>query len=161
MPICFRCHPVLIRFFATTCLLILSGCGAGDRVDVYPAKGVVLFNGEPMMGGGAISFVPLDGQKGKSAGGAIDADGKFSMTTYDPDDGSMEGKFRVIVIQSTAEEKESVGDSDAEGAEDTEVGFTVPPAKRIPFKYADASNSPLTVEIRPIELNELKLELSK
>lgn len=161
MPIRLSFHPRFVCFSAAICLLIFSGCGTGDRVDVYPTKGVVLFNGEPMMGGGAISFVPLDAQQGKAAGGTIDAEGKFSMTTYDPDDGSMEGKFRVIVIQSTAEEMESVGDSDAAGAEDTEVGFTVPPAKRIPFRYADASNSPLTVEIRPIELNEVKLELSK
>lgn len=147
--------------FASACLVLLPGCGPGDRVEVFPTQGIVLFNGEPMMGGGAISFVPLDGQQGRAAGGTINAEGKFTMTTYDPDDGSMPGKFRAIVIQSTAAETETVGDSDAEGAEDTEVGFTVPTAKRIPFRYADVANSPLTVEIKPIELNELKLELSR
>jgi len=151
----------IVPLFATGLLSLFAGCGSGDRVEVYPTKGVVLFNGEPMMGGGAISFVPLDNQLGKAAGGTIDKEGKFTMSTYDPDDGSMAGKFRVIVMQSTVEEIETVGDTDVEGAEDTSGEFTVPVAKRIPFTYADTANSPLMTEVKADEPNELTLELSK
>lgn len=147
--------------FALGMLSLSAGCGSGDRVEVYPTKGVVMFNGEPMMGGGAISFVPLDNQMGKAAGGMIDKEGKFTMSTYDPDDGSMAGKFRVIVVQSTVEEIETVGDTDAEGAEDTSAEFTVPVDKRIPFTYADTANSPLMTEVKADGPNELTLELSK
>ena len=151
----------IVPLFATGLLSLFAGCGSGDRVEVYPTKGVVLFNGEPMMGGGAISFVPLDNQLGKAAGGMIDKEGRFTMSTYDPDDGSMAGKFRVIVMQSTVEEIETVGDTDVEGAEDTSEAFTVPVAKRIPFTYADTANSPLMTEVKADGPNELTLELSE
>lgn len=146
---------------ALALLCVFVGCGSGDRVEVYPTKGVVRFGGEPMLGGGAISFVPLDGQEGKAAGGTIDEEGRFTMSTYDPEDGSMAGKFRVIVVQSTVDEIESVGDNDGEGAEDTSAEFTVPEGKRIPFIYADSARSPLTVEVKADQENELTLELSK
>lgn len=151
----------IVPLFATGLLSLFAGCGSGDRVEVYPTKGVVLFNGEPMMGGGAISFVPLDNQLGKAAGGMIDKEGKFTMSTYDPDDGSMAGKFRVVVMQSTVEEIETVGDTDVEGAEDTSGEFTVPVAKRISFTYADTANSPLMTEVKADGPNELTLELSE
>ena len=151
----------IVPLFATGLLSLFAGCGSGDRVEVYPTKGVVLFNGEPMMGGGAISFVPLDNQLGKAAGGMIDKEGRFTMSTYDPDDGSMAGKFRVVVMQSTVEEIETVGDTDVEGAEDTSEAFTVPVAKRIPFTYADTANSPLMTEVKADGPNELTLELSE
>jgi len=156
----------LFKVFPIIALGLLSlsvGCGPGDRVEVYPTKGVVLFGGEPMMGGGAISFVPIDSQAGKAAGGTVDKEGNFTMSTYDPGDGSMAGKFRVVVMQSTSDEIETVGDTDIAGAADSEAEAesTVPVAKRIPFTYADPANSPLTVEIKPEGPNELTLELSK
>lgn len=120
-----------------------------------------MYDGDPMMGGGSISFVPLDGQQGTAAGGAIDKDGKFMMSTYEPGDGSMAGNFRVVIMQSTVDEVETVGDTDVEGAEDTSAEFTVPEEKRIPFEYADPSNSPLEVEVDADGENDLTLELSK
>jgi len=146
---------------ALVLLCSIVGCGASDRVEVYPTKGVVVFLGEPMLGGGAISFVPLDGQVGKAAGGTIDKEGNFTMSTFDPDDGSMAGKFRVMIVQSTVEETETLGDTDVEGAKDTVTEFTVPETKRIPFVYADAARSPLTVEVKSEGQNELRLELAK
>jgi hypothetical protein len=157
-----RVNPFAVYLiFALGLPAFFAGCGSGDRVEVYPTSGLVLFGGEPMMGGGAISFVPLDNQPGKAAGGTIDKEGKFTMSTYDPGDGSMAGKFRVVVVQSTVEEIETVGDTDIEGAEDTSAEFTVPEAKRIPYTYADTANSPLMVEVKSDGINELTLELSK
>lgn len=147
-----------------TLSLIISlfpGCGSGDRVEVYPTSGLVKFLGEPMAGGGAISFIPLDGQVGKAAGGTIDSEGKFTMSTYDSDDGSMAGRFRVVIFQTTVEETETIGDTDVEGAKDTLTEFSVPEAKRIPLIYADVATSPLTVEVKPEPTNELMLELVK
>lgn len=140
---------------------LLPGCGPGDRVAVYPTSGSVKFLGEPMAGGGAISFIPLDGQVGKAAGGTIDGEGKFTMSTYDPDDGSIAGRFRVIIFQTTVEETETIGDTDVAGAKDTLVEFSVPEAKRIPLVYADVAESPLTVEVKSEGANELMLELVK
>lgn len=147
--------------FSVALLGLLSGCGGSDRVEVYPTKGVVMFLGEPMLGGGAISFIPLDGNEGKAAGGTIDKEGKFTMSTYDPDDGSMAGRFRVIIMQSTADEDEYLGDTDGADTNDTVTAFSVPEAKRIPFEYADSAQSPLTVEVKPEGPNELTLELAK
>jgi hypothetical protein len=140
---------------------LIPGCGPGDRVEVYPTSGLVTFLGEPMSGGGAISFIPLDGQVGKAAGGTIDGEGRFTMSTYDPDDGSIAGRFRVIIFQTTVEETETIGDTDVAGAKDTLVEFSVPEAKRIPLVYADVAKSPLTVEVKSEGANELMLELVK
>lgn len=150
--------------FVLGMLTWFPGCGPGDRVEVHPTKGVVLFEGEPMMGGGSIAFVPLNGQAGKAAGGTIDEEGRFTMSTYEPDDGSMAGEFRAVIMQSTVDEIEYEGDTDVAGAvadASEEFTETVPTDKRIPIEYADSARSPLTVEVKADEQNELTLELTK
>lgn len=151
----------LLILVAPLFIFPLSGCGPDGRVAVYPTSGTVTFLGEPMSGGGAISFVPLDGQVGKAAGGTIDGDGKFTMSTYDPNDGSMAGRFRVVIFQTTVAETETIGDTDVEGARDTLTEFSVPESKRIPLVYSDVTRSPLTVEVKEQPANELTLELTK
>lgn len=141
----------------------LIGCGASDRVQVHETKGVVLFDGEPMQGGGSISFIPLEGQKGKAPGGTIDKEGKFVMSTYGSKDGAMAGKFRVVIMQSTVSEPEMTGDGDTDNGEvnyESEA-VTVPKEKQIPSKYWDTAKSPLEVTVEPGNTNDLTLILEK
>ncbi|MCA9035297.1 MAG: hypothetical protein KDA91_09210 [Planctomycetaceae bacterium] len=145
---------LLLTFFAT-------GCGSDDNVAVYPVKGVVLFNGQPMAGGGSISFVPLTSQSGKNAGGVINPDGTFQMTTYVDGDGAMAGTFRVMIMQTMVEEPVYTGDTDNPGAGNgVKPVETVSAKLQIPIIYADPVKSPATVTIEPVEMNELKIELS-
>ncbi|QDT43854.1 hypothetical protein Pan241w_39580 [Gimesia alba] len=139
---------------------MLNGCGGEERATVYPTSGIVHYDGKPMVGGGAISFVPISSQKGKAAGGIIKEDGTFVMSTYEEGDGSIEGEFRVIVYQTTVQEPQTVEDSDGAASETspgpapTEPIQTVEKKDRIPILYSDAAKSPVTVKIDPNGQNE-------
>ncbi|QDT80365.1 hypothetical protein Mal35_38360 [Gimesia maris] len=159
-------NPHFIQF----CLLLslastLTGCGNDGNVPVFPTSGVVLYDGKPMAGGGAISFVPLTPQKGKAAGGTINEDGSFVMSTYGEGDGSAAGEFRVTIYQSTSQEPDTESmpvDGQAEGAKVTEPIQIVEKDDIIPPIYSDATKSPVTVKIDPNGNNEsLKIELER
>lgn len=141
--------------------LCLAGCGSSDRVSVYPVRGAVLFDGQPMAGGGAISFVPLAAQKGKAAGGTIEPDGTFKMSTYGDGDGSMAGKFRVVITQSVWDEPFTDGTSDENPNTEIKPVEAVPENERIPQIYADPLNSPLTIEVLPGDNPEAEFKLER
>src|SRR5262245_41994744 len=84
--------------------LLFAGCGDAGKVKVYPVKGNVTFKGKPMIGGGSITLMPLTAMEGQAAGGAIQKDGTFALTTYEEGDGSMAGEFRVVITQEVFSE---------------------------------------------------------
>ena len=65
------------RCFGLLLLGIAAGCGPADQVKVYPVKGTVKFQGQPMKGGGSIAFYPTGGQVGATPGGEI-KEGKYT-----------------------------------------------------------------------------------
>lgn len=139
-----------------------SGCSEPDQPKAYPTSGVVRFNGKPMKGGGAISFVPLSPLAGKAAGAEIKEDGTFVMSTYEEGDGSIAGKFRVMVLQSASKEAEIVApDGGGEPKMSSGPIETVPREDRIPFIYADSAQSPITVEVKAQESNDLSIDLKR
>ena len=140
---------------------IIVGCGESENVEVFPARGIVKFDGKPMTGGGAISLVPVVSQNGKNAGGIINADGTFVLTTYEDGDGAMTGSFRVIINQSTSQEPDYGGDSDAPGKAAVKAVQTVTSADIIPTIYSDPVSSPVEVKIEACELNELTIDLKR
>jgi len=139
-----------------SCSPVLTGCGPGDNVKVYPVSGTITFLGKPMEGGGGISFIPLEGQSGKAAGGTIDASGNYVMGTYSSRDGSMPGEFRVVITQITDSEPENTGDDNPPG----ESEQLVPPDRRIPLLYSDSRRSPLTTRVEEGK-NKLDFELTR
>jgi hypothetical protein len=75
---------------------IVLGCGdSSGLARRYPVSGTVKYNGKPLERG-TISFVPADG-KGRAAGGTI-ADGQYSLTTQDQNDGAIPGKYKVGIL---------------------------------------------------------------
>lgn len=141
------------RVVCAVVLAALVGCGSG----VYPVKGKVYFDGKPMAGGGAISFVPLGPQAGKAAGGEIAPDGSFELTTNKPGDGSMAGEFRVVVTQVTVTEPERTED----GARPASPTAVVPVADRIPAVYGDAYASPLRAVVQATGPNEIDVKMDR
>ncbi|MCA9050851.1 MAG: carboxypeptidase regulatory-like domain-containing protein, partial [Planctomycetaceae bacterium] len=64
-------------------LMLLAGCsGGGDanRQPTFPVTGTVTLGGGPLAGA-AVTFSPKDGQPVATA--RTDANGKYSLTTYD------------------------------------------------------------------------------
>ena len=92
------------RCFGLLLLGLAVGCGPADQVKVYPVKGTVKFQGQPMKGGGSIAFYPTGGQVGATPGGEIKEDGTYELMTYKPGDGSMPGDYRVVITQVTVKE---------------------------------------------------------
>ncbi|QDU76819.1 hypothetical protein Pan97_38760 [Bremerella volcania] len=156
----------MLQFFRPFALLVLffsiAGCSQSDQPKAYPTSGVIQFNGKPLKGGGAISFVPIGNQEGKAAGGEIRDDGTFVMSTYHQGDGSIPGKFRVMVVQSVSDEPEMVAsDGGGEPKMSSEPIETVAKGDRIPFVYADPVKSPVIVEVKPQDANELTIDLKR
>jgi hypothetical protein len=138
-------------------LIWLAGCGSSGNLSVYPVKGKITFEGQPMKGGGAITFVPTGGQAGAQGGGEIKEDGTYELTTYEPGDGSIVGDFRVVITQVTVKEPTPAPDGSAPTPAD---GPNVAPADQIPQIYGDYTNSPLTakVEAKPNEAMNFDLK---
>ncbi len=84
----------------------LVGCGNSDpkRLRVFPVKGKVLLDGQPL----ANAFVVLHRKSeinlsaptatAPSATATTDAAGEFMATTYDAKDGAPEGEYAVTVV---------------------------------------------------------------
>lgn len=164
------CPPVLspvscsfmMKHIATSCVFLLifmsAGCGRdGKQNPVYSVKGQVRFAGKPMVGGGAIAFIPTGNQTGKTAGGAIDKDGNYILSTYTEGDGSIAGEFRVVITQEVVREPDPVPDGSGNVAEPV---MTVTTAERIPMIYSDYNRSPLTARVEARSANKLDFELS-
>src|SRR5689334_14417891 len=76
-------------------LLVAVGCAdKPDRPRVVPVKGRVLYNGQPLAGA-HVTFT--NGAAKRSAYARTDADGKFTLTTFEPGDGAVPGKQQVSV----------------------------------------------------------------
>lgn len=133
-----------------------GGCGSGEPA-VYPVEGKVTFEGRPLPGGGAISFVPLDDRAGKTAGGEIAADGAYALTTRKPGDGSMAGEFRVVITQVTEKEPERSRDD----GKKAKGGWSLPAADRIPDIYGDHYKSPLRATVEAKNPNKLDFDIKR
>ncbi|MEA1950624.1 MAG: hypothetical protein U9N87_04525 [Planctomycetota bacterium] len=82
---------VLLLFLAPW-LFVAVGCGP-SRPEVAKVKGKITFRGAPVTTG-QIVFLP---EKGRPARGKIGADGTYSLTTFDADDGAVLGKHTVTI----------------------------------------------------------------
>lgn len=104
------CRCVYLRWAAgLSCViaLMLAGCGGGavDSFGTLPVKGRVTFDGQPVTGA-AIMFAPIAASEaagtktGKPATGELDANGEFTLSTYEMGDGAVIGKHKVILSAS-------------------------------------------------------------
>ncbi|MBN2293200.1 MAG: hypothetical protein JXM70_12290 [Pirellulales bacterium] len=74
-------------------LIILAGCGDG-RPHRVPVSGQILIDGKPLSQG----TIRLVSENARPATGTIGPDGRFSLGTYERDDGCVPGRHRVAVV---------------------------------------------------------------
>lgn len=136
----------LARLLAPTmALLVFASCQPSDRLPTYPVAGrVVLADGSPFHGGDDGAVIWESVEHGLSATGAIDSEGRFTLTTYEPGDGAVAGKHRIAISPPTPE-----GDPDARVYRPT-----------IDPKFRDLDASGLEATIEPKRLNEITVELT-
>lgn len=126
--------------------LLIAGCSGGDpdAKRAVPVSGTVTYKGEPISAG-RIVFQP---DKGRPAEGEI-TDGAFSLSTYKPGDGAVEGHHKVGVV---AVEEVPATKAGKAGNEST-TKFLVP------AKYNDPGLSGLEATVPSGGSKEIKITL--
>lgn len=134
---------------------ILIGCGGTDNDPTHQVNGVLHYNGEPLSNVG-VTFYP---EHGRSAVGKTNAEGNFTLMTYNPNDGAVAGEHKVAIVPGP-------GDSAAKDSSELTADDYAPPASGnaeapFPRKYLSRETTDLTVHIPDdLENGQLKLELS-
>ncbi|QDT41986.1 hypothetical protein Pan241w_20660 [Gimesia alba] len=129
--------------------LFAVGCGGSvSSVTVYPASGLLTVNGEPATGA-IIGLHPVNGdfdERGTRPAGKVDADGRFTFSCYDIDDGAPSGEYIVAIYWPQYPGRDDPG------------------ADRMGGKYADPKSSELRITIsegentlKPIVLENVKV----
>jgi hypothetical protein len=109
-------------------VVLVSGCGGAERIGTVPAKGKILFNGQPLAGA-SIRFYP---EKGPAASGFSNDAGEFVMETNGDNPGVLPGTHQVTI--------EKIGPPDPKDE-------YAPRERLIPEKYATIQTSGLTVTV--------------
>ena len=78
--------------------MVIVGCSGGQSGPaIYPVKGIVLVNGAPAEYA-TVSLTPVDATEEQlPAGGIVNADGEFRLTTLKPFDGAEPGEYFVSI----------------------------------------------------------------
>lgn len=147
--------------------LLLTGCGGGgDKVQTHKVKGKVTYNGSPVAGA-TVTFSPQE--KGSPAAlGITDAQGIYTLTTYDSGDGAAAGLYKVLVYKITQEESPatSATSHDPTGADrsarpahsGSKAGQKKASGSLLPEKYAKVDTTTLNKNVVGGD-NEINLEL--
>ncbi len=123
-------------------VVVLFGCGDDGREAI---EGTVTFDGKPLAAG-QISFLPVPGTKGPTAGATIE-DGAFTIASAG---GTFAGKFRVEITATRPSNRKAM---------DHETGQMV----NVPLQFILAKynvQSQLTAEVKSGEANRFTFELT-
>ena len=120
-------------------LLLSCGCGNGERV--YPVQGNVISSSGIAPTFGTVEFRSV--AEGHIASGNIAADGTFSLTTREMNDGAVEGEHDVILVRFLNAESGPI--------------HTHGHAVEIPSRYADYETSDLRAVVKPNSKNEITI----
>jgi hypothetical protein len=83
----------------TICATLVLGCSKGPGVQTYPVSGTVKYKGAPVAG---VQVAFTSPSQAKPAVGTTDAQGKFQLTTFAPNDGAPAGSYTVTVAKPKA-----------------------------------------------------------
>lgn len=131
-----------------------AGCAKQEfqnmRQPTHPVQGQVTLDGKPVANA-TIVFKPVDDSKFKwreQPQAKSDAEGRFTVFTYEANDGAPAGEYRVGIAV--------LGGGDDEGGDQVRRDSS---AAKVPTRYADAFTSGLTakVEAKPNTLPTFEL----
>ncbi len=119
-------------FACALCLLLGCGSKKAKGPPVYPVTGVVRVNGQPASQVMVVlhSDTPIAGEPRPFA--KTNADGTFAITTREPGDGALPGKYRISLTWSPTEEEES----------------TMGRGDKLGGRFADPATSNLFVDVK-------------
>jgi hypothetical protein len=150
------------------CLLSWSaGCGgasgAANREKTIPVTGKVTYNGEPVADA-TVTLVPdappPDAIGKRAAFGRTDSSGRFSLRTFEPDDGAVPGKYKVTVTKYEVSSSGAVATSEEDYVPPEEMEEdSAPPKSLLPEVYSKANSTTLTADVADGAAITLDLEL--
>src|SRR5262249_40892081 len=116
---------------------LLSGCGDG-RLPVYPVRGQVFYEDKPTPGA-LVIFHPLNNPDPRARGlvARVRAEGSFSPTTYNTEDGAPAGEYAVTVAWVKDVDNQNVAKEDMKEQRNL-----------LPDRYSKAETSGLRVEVK-------------
>jgi len=131
-------------------LLTVSGCGSDDGLaQRYPVQGAVTYQNKPLEKG-TINFQSVS-PNGRGASGNIQ-DGAYTLTTQNPGDGALPGKYRVSIIAKEIDMSGIHATSKKQGGtlpSKKDLGKAFQKAKRlIPTKYESPGTSHLEADVK-------------
>jgi hypothetical protein len=129
---------------AALALVTAAGCGGPKLGQV---TGTVTVDGTPVTSG-TIMFVPDDG---KVSVGSIGTDGRFTLTTFSPDDGAMVGAHKVTIHSTKVGAGTMVPASFEEELKGIKGKVLVPGKVEwvVPERYAQLASTDLKATVQP------------
>lgn len=144
-----------------------SGKGAAKRLETYPVTGKVTLNGAPVPGA-SVTFSPAESGK-PAAIGRTDSQGKYTLTTYEADDGAVEGEFTVLVTKTASDTGEAPPASPRDNPNYGQPPMSYEEMQKeqqeegsgstLPAKYKSRKKSPLTATVTPDGENKFNFDL--
>jgi hypothetical protein len=140
----------------------ISGCGEEklDRPPVFKVRGKVTMQGKPVPNAD-VTFIHKESNR--ASFGKTNAEGEYKLTTFNANDGAVEGKHDVSVVDiPPAPETPAIADVESADYQPPKIGQdTMPVAKsRLPQRYADPSTSGLFGVVNADGENVVDLELT-
>ncbi len=156
------CHVLWGSFSLLTAMVLLSACSNSfeDHPPVYPVKGKVLLNGQPMNGGTIIfefAGEGADAPKSPSGGpfrvtGKINNEGMFNLVAYVGSEGMPAGNYKVGILAVQGRSESNLFDQ--RSIVTKKVRSTVSSNQ-----YADPKTSGLTAQVSKDKPNEPVFDL--
>jgi hypothetical protein len=120
-------------------------------------SGVVTYKTQPVADA-TVTFVPV-GQT-PAAVAKTDAEGQFTLKTFDEGDGAVPGQYNVTITKTEAPAAASTGSIDDGTYQPPKPGETAPePKSLLPKKYADPKTSGFPTTVPESGAEDLKFEL--
>lgn len=145
-------------------MMAMVGCGDGGLPKRVPVEGTVLYKGKPVEGATVVFQAP---ESPRNASGITDAEGKFKLTTYQPNDGAIVGSHKITVAKLDTSKVPTQGNISAEdpgeayskammmASRDPKMGAK----DELPAIYGDMAQTPLTEQVTEAGPNIFTLQL--
>jgi hypothetical protein len=134
-----------------------EGCQCGPTWNLAPVEGTITKDGRPLRGVQVVFLPDADADtQGPGASGFTDEAGHYRLRNHNGDDGTVVGKHRVVILDSTVAKgvkgwKELAARrlQPKEAAPLPPADAKRPEAPRVPPRYGRFDETPLRVEVHP------------
>ena len=126
---------------------VIAGC-SNDRLPTYSVQGQVVFSDGSPVRTGSIELKSV--QHGVQARGNIASDGSFQLTTYEENDGAVEGVHKCVVVQLVMVEELANFTPSTEGVVDPRFGSYS--SSDLECRISNTDDNRITVSVQGLSL---------